>query len=212
MTQKDPWYEIVPETEELEQGDFIDNCEVFIPYYTSHNIASMVSADTQEFYAKGISRTYDTVIISQSCTLENGGSDDYVLVCPRRAYSEYVDSFLAKDQGLKTRDQSMKAILANLEQIRLGRNYQYCLLNECTGLGLTCEMQIVDLGTVFSIPYDVIKQMAQSCGQRLRLLSPYKEHLAQAFAYYYMRIALPKPIDSFTKPKVRQQGSIKSAT
>ncbi len=211
MTQEYPWYEIVPETEGLEQGDFIDNCEVFIPSYTSHNVATMVSADTQEIYAKGVLRTYDVVVISQSCTLENRGPDDdnYVLVCPRRAYSEYVNTYLAKDQGAKTREQIMKAIHANLEQIRLGRSYQYCLLNECKGLDLTCEMQVVDLGTVFSISYDVIQLMAQSRDQRLHLLSPYVEHLAQAFAYYYMRVALPTPIPSFTKPKVKEQVSIK---
>lgn len=204
MTQEYPWYEVVPKTEKLEQGDFIDNCEVFIPSYTSHNVASMVSPDTQEIYAKGVLRTYDVVIISQSCTLENRGpdDDDYVLVCPRRAYSEYVNAFLAKGK-------SITAIHANLEQIRRSRSYQFCLLNECKGLELTCEMQVVDLGTVFSISYDVIQLMAQSGGQRLRLLSPYIEHLAQAFAYYYMRIALPTPIPSFTNPKVKEQVSIK---
>jgi hypothetical protein len=45
-----------------------------------------------------------------------------------------------------------------------------------------------------SIPYDVMKQIVQSKGKRLRLLSPYKEHLAQAFAYFYKRVALPNSI------------------
>src|SRR5207248_5433104 len=82
-------------------------------------------------------------------------------------------------------------------EIMLGRNYRYCMLNECNLPDFFREIQVVDLGTSFSIPYDVMKLMAQSKGKRLRLLSPYKEHLAQAFASFYMRVALPNPIDEF---------------
>ncbi len=31
-------------------------------------------------------------------------------------------------------------------------------------------------------------------GARVRLLSPYKEHLSQAFARYFMRVGLPRPL------------------
>lgn len=50
-------------------------------------------------------------------------------------------------------------------------------------------------------PHEIIKQLAKSKGKRLRLLSPYKEKLAQAFAYYYMRVALPLDIPKFEKAK-----------
>lgn len=203
MTQEYPWYEVVPETEEFEQGDFIDDCEIFIPSYASHKVVTIIDPEMQELYAQGIIRTYDTVIVSQSCTLENGRADDYVILCPRRPYSEYVDEYLAKGQGVKTREQIMKAINANLEAIRLSRSYQYCLLNE-SRLDVTCELQIVDFGVMFSIPYNVIRHIAKSSGPRLRLLSPYKEHLAHSFGHYYTRVALPKSIESFTKPKEKQ--------
>jgi hypothetical protein len=34
-------------------------------------------------------------------------------------------------------------------------------------------------------------------GKRLRLLPPYREHLSQAFARFFMRIGLPVHIDLF---------------
>lgn len=192
MTQDYPWYEVVPETEEFEQGDFLDDCEIFIPSYASHKVVTIVDPEMQESYAQGVIRTYDTVIVSQSCTLENRTPDDYVILCPRSPYSVYVNALLAKGH-------TRNAINAGLEAIRLGRNYQYCLLNECTGLDVTYEMQIVDFGVMFSLQYDVVRHVAKSSGQRLRLLSPYKEHLAHSFGHYYTRVALPKPIGSFTK-------------
>jgi hypothetical protein len=48
-----------------------------------------------------------------------------------------------------------------------------------------------------------MEQMAKSKGNRIRLLSPYKEHLAQAFAFLYTRVALPVPIPEIGKEKVQ---------
>jgi maleate cis-trans isomerase len=36
--------------------------------------------------------------------------------------------------------------------------------------------------------------LAALFGERVRLLSPYKEHLSQAFARYFMRVGLPRPL------------------
>ncbi len=59
----------------------------------------------------------------------------------------------------------------------------------------------MDFNTVFSIPHGIMKQIALSKGKRLRLRSPYKEKLAQAFAYFHMRVALPIDIPSFEEVK-----------
>jgi hypothetical protein len=36
---------------------------------------------------------------------------------------------------------------------------------------------------------------------RLRLLPPYREHLSQSFARFFMRVGLPVDIPSFTSKK-----------
>jgi len=192
LSQEYPWYALVEESEELEQGDFIDDFEVLIPTYIPTETKAGMS-DTPKYQTKGISRNYNVVIVSQSCDLDNGKLE-YVLMCPRVSYSEYLELYKSSNP---------KNVVNNLEYIRQGRQHKYCMLNQCNLPSFPSEIQIVDLGTVFSVPYSIIKQMAKSYSKRLRLLSPYKEKLAQAFAYYYMRIALPIDIQSFNKIPVQ---------
>ncbi len=108
-----------------------------------------------------------------------------------------------------TKHYGARAIAKNLEQIERGWQHNYCMLNSCDLPDLPCEIQLVELGKVFSVPYDVMKQTVKSYGKRLRLLSPYKEKLAQAFAYYYMRVALPINIGKFDMAKIQAQISTK---
>jgi hypothetical protein len=124
----------------------------------------------------------DVVIINQSCDLGNGKMD-YVLMSPRWSYQDYIRANPAFQKADK------------LDQIRQGKIYRYFMLNKCDFPGSAYEAQIVDLGVVFSVPYDVVRQMAKLHGKRVRLCSPYKEKLAQAFGYYYMRIGLPVDIE-----------------
>lgn len=191
MTHEYPWYEIVEETGELEQGDFIDDFEVLVTTY----IPNETEADMPTYRAKGISHKYNLVIVSQSCDLENGKLD-CVLLCPRIKCSEYIE--LTKNYGAKS-------IANNLENIKQGRQLNYCMLNNCELPDLSCEIQLVELGKIFSVPYDIIKQIVKPYGKRLRLLSPYKEYLAQAFAHYYMRVALPIDIEKFDTAKIQAQ-------
>jgi hypothetical protein len=44
---------------------------------------------------------------------------------------------------------------------------------------------------VYAAPTNLVKQFASKCGPRLRLCPPYKEHLAQALARFFMRVGLP---------------------
>lgn len=183
-----PWYTVV-EGEELEQGDFIDNCSVVVPQYTSLHFTEENTLDNRLVHQiEGIVEVYDVIIVNQSCDLENNKLD-YVIMCPRwscRAYAEVNEEFKKLDK---------------LEQIRQGKQHRYGMLNQSELDVLSYEIQIVDLSMVFSVPYNALKQIAKSNGKRLRLLSPYKEKLAQSFAYYYMRIALPNDIPRFEKRK-----------
>jgi len=190
-----PWYEIVEATDELEQGDFIDDFEVPVTTY----IPDETEADMPILRAKGISRKYNVVVVSQSCDLEIGKLD-YVLLCPRMKCSEYIES---------NKDYGAKSIANNLENIRQGRQHNYCMLNKCELPDLPCEIQLVELGTIFSVPFDTLKQLIRSHSKRLRLLSPYKEYLAQAFARYDMRVALPFDIEKFDVAKIQAQLSTK---
>ena len=64
MTSEYPWYSIV-EGEDLEQGDFIDECEVVIPYYTLLNLADeTIAANQPTFQVAAKTDVYNLVIVS----------------------------------------------------------------------------------------------------------------------------------------------------
>ncbi len=59
------------------------------------------------------------------------------------------------------------------------------------------ELRIVNFRRVYSLPLTFVRQVAARRGRRLRLLRPYREHLSQAFARYFMRVGLPQDIPPF---------------
>jgi len=56
------------------------------------------------------------------------------------------------------------------------------------------RLTIVDFHEVYTAPTNVVREFALRTGKRLRLLPPYREHLAQAFARFFMRVGLPVDI------------------
>jgi hypothetical protein len=52
---------------------------------------------------------------------------------------------------------------------------------------------LIDLRDVHSVPRVVLEQLIQGGKRAVRLVTPYREHLAQHVAVTYMRVALPKP-------------------
>lgn len=58
------------------------------------------------------------------------------------------------------------------------------------------EVRLVDFHEVFSIPRAFLEKLvSQRIEPRVRLLPPYREHLSQAFARFFMRVGLPVSID-----------------
>lgn len=53
---------------------------------------------------------------------------------------------------------------------------------------------VVDFKNVYGIHIDYLKKIGKSTTNRHRLLPPYREHLSQAFARYFMRVGLPQDI------------------
>ncbi len=83
------------------------------------------------------------------------------------------------------------------ESLRQGRIVGYHLLNKCEISGFERDYQVVDFRSVYSVPFDFILELARMRGERLRLLPPYREHLSQAFARFFMRVGLPVDIPAF---------------
>ena len=79
--------------------------------------------------------------------------------------------------------------------IKDGYAWNLSILNRSSVAGLEFEHRIVDFHEVFTIPPDFPESLLAARGpDRPRMLSPYREHLSQAFARYFMRVGLPVPI------------------
>lgn len=182
MATKYPWYEVV-QGEGLLQGDFLGLCPVIVPprdFPAPRNDAKTML--TPEAMVK--IRQYDVVIMSQSCDLVEKKLD-LVLVCPHWSMSE-----VEKDSQFFRGEKGKEAI-------RKGNVPGYHLLNKCTIRGFERGYRVVDFRSVFSLPVDFIVDFAHRKGRRLRLLPPYREHLSQAFARFFMRVGLPADIPPF---------------
>jgi hypothetical protein len=59
------------------------------------------------------------------------------------------------------------------------------------------DVRVVSFAQVFSMPFTYVAALAASPAPRLRLQPPYREHLAQAFARFIMRVGLPVDIPPF---------------
>lgn len=71
------------------------------------------------------------------------------------------------------------------------------LLNRCEHPDFETGFTIVDFRRVFSIPVAHFRRQAAAAGSRLRLMPPYREHLSQAFARFFMRVGLPLDVPPF---------------
>ena len=72
----------------------------------------------------------------------------------------------------------------------------YHVLNECQLPKNQREFCVVDFRRVYSLPISFVRTRAARA-PHLRLLPPYREHLSQAFARYFMRVGLPADIPKF---------------
>lgn len=71
------------------------------------------------------------------------------------------------------------------------------MLGPCDLPGFELDVAVVDFRRVYSLPLEYVRNFASEAGDRVRLLPPYREHLSQAFARFFMRVGLPVDIPPF---------------
>jgi hypothetical protein len=175
MPREYPWYEAVS-GDHLEQGDLLFGCPVLVP---DPDVALPIEGDK----VPGEILNFDVVVMTQSCDLVQDKISD-VILCP---HWDLV-------QAAKT--EPALAAKNAADEIRKGRRPQYTLL---AGAAEPREIQmgvrVVDFGRIFSLPKAFLRRFADTLGQRPRLCPPYREHLSQAFARFFMRVGLPQEIE-----------------
>jgi len=167
-----PWYGLVQSSDELEQGDLLFGCPV-VSY--APEIGFPIPKET----IPAVKAIFDVVVMSQSCDLVNEKISD-VMLCPH--------------WELARETEANPALKKAQEAIRKGQLYRNLLLAESEIQERLMNVRIVDFGRIFCLPKQFVKQVAASQMPRLRLLPPYREHLSQSFARFFMRVGLPKDV------------------
>ena len=170
------WYDDVLPNSPIEQGDIIENCKILVPnelHYQAilENKENEVPLDIIEI---------NSIILSQSCDIQNEKIDS-VIVCPIWSLRKFIE------KGGWFNSSTAR------EDLRQGKFPEYHLLQKFESEELPNDFYFVDFHRIYSVPKKFIEAMIKDKSHK-RLLPPYREHLSQSFARYFMRVGLPVDI------------------
>lgn len=174
-----PWYELIADSDVITQGDVIKGCPVPIIKSSSH----LVEGGTIDAEVEII----DGIVLTQACDIANKKVDNIIL-CSITSKEQFEKQLIEKGK-------TSKEIRRMLEGIIKGQQNAYHIINNYKTEDFEQDYYIINFKDIFSIPVELACNMALRSGRRLRLCPPYREHLSQAFARYFMRVGLPINID-----------------
>jgi hypothetical protein len=186
------WYEYVPAASPIDQGDILFSCPV-----SSWKAAPLVFDKTTD-YVGNLKAAHefsllDLVTMTQTCDLAQN-KVRFVVLCPHYGLEDYRKDW-ASDMKARGQNPTDKIWSKYLESICKGHIWNLAILNSENTDQYSAEHRIVDFHEVLSLPREFIESWIKQEGEmRLRLRPPYREHLAQAFARFFMRVGLPTDI------------------
>ncbi|HTU89736.1 MAG TPA: hypothetical protein VMF69_06550 [Gemmataceae bacterium] len=177
------WYQIVQDAT-LFQGDILLHCPVFV-------IAAELSWPQSSNAPLEVDiKDLDLIVMTQTCDLQNNKVED-VLLAQMVAWPQVVSAEVQKgNPSVQSRNFRKQLVEGNIPGFSLLHKRE-----EEPSL----PWSVVDFHRLFTLPKAFLSRFAASLGPRLRLRSPYREHLAQAFARYFMRVGLPHDARTFEK-------------
>jgi len=187
----DSWYETIEATVPLTQGDLITDCPLV--GWASQQLDLDGGLEDEVLKAAAEAVRADVVVMTQACDLEHGKVEN-VILCPHVRLHDYRVAW-GESMTQRKQNPSEKAWQRHCSDIQDGFHWNLTILNEGGDDTLNTEHRIVDFHEVFTVPRTFLEALLLKRGsQRLRLLPPYREHLSQAFARFFMRVGLPVPV------------------
>ncbi len=166
MTSNWPWYELVSSATDIQQGDILE--QVVVPEMSPGSTTA-------------VEREHNMITMTQSCDIED--NIQQIIFCPIWTQTEMT----SVEPLFNTRDYENK--------LKKGHLIGFHPISRSTMPGLERPWRIVEFLRIIEIKRDDVLAQVASMGPRLRLLPPYREHLAQQFARFFMRVGLPVPVD-----------------
>jgi hypothetical protein len=186
------WYEIISAIEPLTQGDFIFDCPV--PTWKDENLEITGNDEADVLKASQDFFSADVIVMTQACDLEHNKVKN-VTLCPHISLSEYKKDWkiYQEARNQSTKDETWRK---QCETLKKGYVWNMILLNNSEMLEMPFEHRIVDFYHIYTVPKVFLENLLKKRGKlRPRLLPPYREHLSQFFARFYMRVGLPTEIN-----------------
>jgi hypothetical protein len=160
-------FESVDPAEGLAQGDIIDQVQL---------LSWQWKEDEQTWKsAESIQRV---IVLTQSCDLEVGKAD-------RLTVANVHDAQKLVDRGI------ISAAMIR-DNVRRHRVYGWYFLPRSAFLA---EL-LIDLREIHTLPRAMIEPLIADGHRLCRVVTPYREHLAQHFSVTYSRIGLPEPYET----------------
>jgi hypothetical protein len=188
----DTWYEIVNYKLPLTQGDLIFDCPLLAWQGNALRLEGEGVSKVLENAMSAIQA--DVVVMTQACDLEQEKVEN-VILCPHVNLDEHYITWERnrKSTGQNPTDRAWKS---HCNDICNGYMWNLTMLNKCRIDGSRIGVRIVFFNEVFTVPRSFLESLLRQRGDsRFRLLPPYREHLSQAFARFFMRVGLPIPIE-----------------
>jgi hypothetical protein len=186
------WYESVSADTSLTQGDIILDCPIVEWAAKPVELTLEREAETLESLME-VAKA-DLIVMTQACDLEQKKVSN-VILCPHlplEKYKEYWEKAVLAKEGKPANAKQWKSTCKDLKN---GYTWNLSMLNEGSVRGLRLTHRVVDFHNVYTLPRVFLESLLKSREQsRLRLRPPYREHLSQAFARYFMRVGLPTGI------------------
>ncbi len=187
----DSWYSHVDAQTPLTQGDLVFNCPVIAWAPGPVNLSG--SEESEVLKGATIAIQADVIVMTQACDLENNKVDK-VILCPHISISDYRKAWEEEKKRLN-QNPTKKAWGSLFADIRDGYIWNLAILNASESGDLKIDHRVVDFHDVYTIPRSFLESLLKQRGHpRLRLNPPYREHLSQAFARFFMRVGLPVPV------------------
>jgi hypothetical protein len=192
------WWEEVAAAAPLMQGDLIEGCPVAVfgeelKFDEAADLDGLLQTLTG---GVGIQRVR-SIVMTQACDLEQAKVRN-VILCPAYTLEDFEKEWRDDFAARKGKPPTPGDWNGYIGQVKAGRIWNLTLLRKRDpgdGVTTVATTTVVDFHEVFSLPLKFMQAWVQKSAQpRLRLCPPYREHLSQAFARFFMRVGLPVDI------------------
>ena len=200
----DSWYDVVEASAPLTQGDLVFGCPIstwaeednFSDGSTDPSDVAPLAVDPEE-YLKKRTKVYatDVIVMTQACDLAHGKISD-VVVCLHFPLSVFREEVWKAQQLQRKQKANQEVWEKYFNALSNGFVWNLCVLNSSTIAGHPLEHRVVDFHKIYTIPRDFLEAiLRRQAGPRFQLRPPYREHLSQAFARFFMRVGLPQNLN-----------------